>query len=56
MNDINNIINILKEGGSVEIIEDDVKTLDSNGDYTFKISGKNNPRLKDLLNMRQVDL
>lgn len=45
MNNINNIINILKEGGSIEIIEDDVKTLDNNGDYTFKISGKNNPRL-----------
>lgn len=45
MNNINNIINILKDGGSVEIIEDDIKTLDSNGDYTFKISGKNNPRL-----------
>lgn len=44
-NNINDILNILKDGGSVEIIEDDIKILDSNGDYTFKISGKNNPRL-----------
>lgn len=50
MDNINEIINILKEGGSIEIIEDDIKTLNNNGDYTFKISGKNNPKLNKEIN------
>lgn len=50
MENINEIISLLKEGGTVQVIEDNVKTLQDNGDYVFNKSDILNSEVSQELN------